>query len=262
MTKTMLSLTALFLFASAVHAEVKSKTVTYKHGDTTLKGYLAWDDKTQGKRPGVLVVHEWWGLNDYTRKRAEQLAELGYVAFAADIFGNGKVTEHPKEASEWAGMMRKNVAEWEGRARAGLKILQDHERVDSSKLAAIGYCFGGSTAMQLAYTGADLKAVVTFHGGLMPPSEEQTKAVKAKVLICHGAEDPFIKEETLQAVRKAFEVGGLDYQMIYYANAEHSFTVPGIDKVGVKGLAYDPGADARSWQHMRMLFAEAFAEKK
>ena len=140
--------------------------MTYQHDGMTFKGVLAWDDKVQGKRPGVLVVHEFWGLNDYAKKRAQQLAELGYVAFACDMYGEGKVTEHPKEAAKMAGEVRKDVKAWRGRALAALKILQDHELVDSKKLASIGYCFGGSTSLQLAYAGADIAAVVSFHGAL------------------------------------------------------------------------------------------------
>src|SRR5262245_4777671 len=208
-------LLAVALVACAVptaRAEVKTRTVTYTHDGMTFKGYLAWDDATQGKRPGVLVVHEWWGLNDYARKRAEQLAKLGYVAFACDMYGEGKVTEHPKGAAEMAGTVRQNLKAWQGRAQAALKVLQGHEAVDPRNLAAIGYCFGGSTALQLAYTGADLKAVVTFHAALPVPGEDQAKAVKAKVLICHGAADSFIPEDVIQKFRSALEKAKVDYQ--------------------------------------------------
>src|SRR5262249_8165745 len=142
---TFLAVIALAVSSGIAHAAVKTKVVEYKYNGTTLKGYLAWDDAVKGKRPGVLVVHEFWGLNDYARKRAEQIAELGYVAFAADMYGNGKTTEHPKEAGQMAGEVRKNLKTWEGRGLASLKVLQDHELVDSKRLAAIGYCFGGST---------------------------------------------------------------------------------------------------------------------
>src|SRR5437868_4041249 len=174
---------------SAARAEVKTKTVPYEYGGVTFKGYLAWDDSTTGKRPGVLVLHEWWGLNEYARKRAEQLAGLGYVAFAGDMYGEGKTTEHPKEAGQFAGEVRKNVAVWQGRAQAALKVLTEQPQVDAAKLAAIGYCFGGSTALELAYTGADLKAVATFHAALPIPDAEQARAIKAKVLVNHGAAD-------------------------------------------------------------------------
>jgi dienelactone hydrolase len=241
-------------------AAVKTKEITYTHDDVTLKGFLAWDDDVKGKRPGVLVVHEWWGLNDYAKKRAEMLAGLGYVAFAPDMYGDGKVTQHPAEAGKLAGAVRENIKTWQGRALAGLKVLQGDEHVDGKRIAAIGYCFGGSTALQLAYTGADLAAVVTFHGALPVPDEDQAKAIKAHILICHGALDSFIPEATIQKVRAAFEQAKVDYQMIYYAGATHSFTVPGADKHGIKGISYNANADRRSWKHMQLLFQEVFGK--
>src|SRR5262249_22152623 len=159
----------------------------YKHGDLELEGYLAWDDAVSGKRPGVLIVHEWWGLNDYARRRADQLAKLGYVAFALDMYGKGVLLKHPSEAGGRDTPVRSNVKDWRDRAIAGLKVLKSQEQCDASRLAAIGYCFGGSTVLQLAFTGADLKGVVTFHGALTPPSDDEGKQLKAKILICHGA---------------------------------------------------------------------------
>src|SRR5262245_36997401 len=229
-----------------VHAEVKTKTVTYSYGGVNLIGHLAWDDAVQGKRPGVLVVHEWWGLNDYARRRAEQLAGLGYIAFAADMYGEGKTTEHPKEAGAMAGEVRKNVKTWEGRAQTALKILQDHDLVDARRTAAIGYCFGGSTALQLAYSGADLAAAVSFHGALPVPEPGQAKGIKAKILICHGALDSFIPEAVIQKVRNAYDSAKVDYEMVYYGGAVHSFTVPDADKHEIKGIAYNAAAYRRS----------------
>jgi dienelactone hydrolase len=252
-----------FAFAAGLaRAEVKTKTVAYEHDGVKLKGYLAWDDAAKGKRPGVLVVHEWWGLNDHARHSARRLARLGYVAFAPDMYGEGKTTKHPKEAGQMAMAVRKNVKAWRGRAAAGLKVLTDQENVDAKKLAAIGYCFGGSTALQLAYTGADLAAVVTFHGAPVVPDEDEAKAVKAKLLVCHGADDPFIQEANMQKLRSALGAAKVDYEVIYYGGAQHSFTVPGVDKVGVKGLAYDEKADRRSWQAMKNLFREVFEPGK
>jgi len=243
-------------------AAVKTKQVTYTHDGVTLKGYLAWDDAASGKRPGVLVVHEWWGLNDYARKRAEQLAGLGYVAFACDMYGDGKTTEHPKEAGEMAGTVRKNLTTWLGRANAGLKVLKDHELVDGKKLAAIGYCFGGSTALQLAHSGADLAAVVSFHGALPVPEGDQAGKIKAKILICHGAADSFIGEAIIQKVRNAYDSAKVDYQLVYYGGAVHSFTVPDADKKEIKGIRYNAAADRRSWQAMQALFGEVFGKAK
>jgi dienelactone hydrolase len=239
-------------------AAVKTKTVEYEYDSTKLKGFLAWDDAVQGKRPGILVVHEWWGLNDYARRRAEQLAGLGYVAFACDMYGDGKVTEHPQEAGQFAGEVRKNTRLWQGRAQAGLKILQESELVDPKRLAAIGYCFGGSTALELAYTGADLKAVVTFHAALPVPTEEQAKAIKAKLLVNHGADDSFIPAETIQKFKAALDQAKVDYQFISYPGAVHSFTVKGSDEKRLKGMAYNEEADKKSWKAMLDLFNQVF----
>jgi dienelactone hydrolase len=162
----LLATAVLLICVSTIQAEVRTKTVDYSFDGVNLKGHLAWDDAVQGKRPTVLVVHEWWGLNDYAKKRAEKLAALGYVALACDMYGEGKFTVHPEETGKMAGEVRKNMKTWQGRAQAALKVLQDHELVDARRVAAIGYCFGGATALELAYTGADLAAVVTFHGAL------------------------------------------------------------------------------------------------
>jgi dienelactone hydrolase len=261
-SKELLALALMVAGASLLRAEVKTKTISYESGGATLKGYLAWDDAAQGKRPGVLVVHEWWGLNDYARKRTEQLAQLGYVAFACDMYGEGKHTEHPDEAKQFAGEVRKNVEVWRGRAQAGLKVLREQDRVDANKLAAIGYCFGGSTALQLAYTGADLKAVVTFHAALPAADAEQAKAIKAKLLVCHGAADKFVPEESAVKFRDALEKAKVDYAMVYFGNATHSFSVKDIGDKNVPGLAYNAEADRRSWRYMRFLFDEVFGEKK
>jgi len=251
----------LLLVCSLSMAAIKTETVTYEYEGVKLKGFLAYDDAKEGKRPGVLVVHEWWGLDDYARKRARMLAEMGYVAFAADMYGEGKTTEHPQEAGQMAGAVRKNLDTWIGRAKAGLKVLQEHEKVDAKKIAAIGYCFGGSTALQLALSGADVAAVVSFHGALPTPSEDQAKTVKARILICHGALDSFIPEKAIQEFRGALEKANVDYQFVYYAGAYHSFTVPGADDKKLKGIKYDANADRRSWQHMQMLFNEVFGAK-
>jgi dienelactone hydrolase len=252
----------LFLFTGTLHAAVKSTAVEYEFEGTKLKGYLYHDDAIKGKRPGVMVVHEFWGLDDDAKHRAEMLAELGYVGFACDMYGVGKLAEHPDDARKFAGEVRANIATWRGRALAGLKILQSSEHCDATKVAAIGYCFGGSTVMQIAYSGADVSAVVSFHGALVVPTEEQTKATKAKMLICHGAEDPLILEENCQKFRAALSKGGVDYQMVYYGGAVHSFTVKGADKRNMKGIGYNEKADKRSWQAMQDLFKEAFGEKK
>lgn len=255
-------MTLLFVALVSVQAQAKvvTKSIQYTDGEVALEGHLAWDDSIEGKRPGVLVVHEWWGLNDYARGRAEQLAKMGYVAFALDMYGKGKVTGHPQEAGKWAGMIRENVDAWQKRALAGLEILKKHEMVDRQRLAAIGYCFGGATVCQLAYSGAPLKGVVSFHGSLPAPEADDAGQIEAKLLICHGAVDPFIPEERIDKFQDALEDAGVDWQMIYYAGARHSFTNPGADERGIDGLGYNKKADTRSWNHMKMFFAEIFDE--
>ena len=172
----------------------------------------------------------------------------------------GKTTEHAKEAGELAGAVRKNITEWEARAQAALSTLRANSMVEGNKIAAIGYCLGGSTALQLAYSGADFSAAVSFHGALIIPEDKQTKAVKAKILICHGALDSFIPEDVCQKTRAALDKGHVDYEMIYYAGAQHSFTNPGADQKGLKGMAYNAAADRRSWAAMTELFGEVFGK--
>jgi dienelactone hydrolase len=259
--RQLLICTLALLFVSAAslaQAKVTTKTVSYKHGDQELEGVLAWDDAVEGKRPGVLVVHEWWGLNDYARDRAKQLAGMGYVAFAVDMYGKGKLTKHPDEAKAWATQVRSNAAAWNERGRLGLEILQKNELVDPKRVAAIGYCFGGSTVLTLALGGADLAAVASFHGALPPADKAQAEKIKGKVLICHGAADKFIPEEVIQKFRAALDEGGTDWQMVYYSGAQHSFTVPDADKAGVPGIKYDKHADERSWKHLKVMLDEAF----
>jgi dienelactone hydrolase len=258
MSRNTLAFLTVALCQLPAAAAVKTEAVTYKVGDTTFKGVLAYDDAIKGKRPGVLVVHEFWGLDNYAKKRAEQLAGLGYVAFAADMYGDAKTTEHPKEASAMAGAVRMNQKEWLARANAGLKVLRDHPLVDGKKLASIGYCFGGSTSLALANSGSDIKAAVSFHGALLIPSDDEAKKITTKILICHGAADNFIKEDTIQKMRGVYDRTKVDYQMIYYGGVVHSFTVPEADSKKMDGLRYDAAADRRSWAAMRALFDEVF----
>ena len=241
------SLLVTFFTATSLSAALKTETITYQHNGTTCKGYLAYDDSIAEKRPGILVVHEWWGLNDYAKKRCDRLAEMGYVAFAADMYGNGKVTEHPDDAKKMMAEVRKNVDAWQGRAKAALEVLKKNEHVNPNKVAAIGYCFGGATVLQLAYSGADVLAVVSFHGALPAATPEQAKAIEAKILICHGAEDTFIAEDDIKTFRSVLNQAGADYQMIYYGGATHSFTVPNVEK-RIPGLKYNAAADHRSWR--------------
>ena len=261
MTKlSMFSVLIMLCFASSLFAEVQTKTVPYKQGDIAFEGYMAWDDEVKGKRPGILVVHEWWGLNDYAKKRCDMLAKQGYVAFAVDMYGKGKVTKHPEQAGKWMKMIAANVEQWQTRALKGIELLKESEHVDQSKIAAIGYCFGGATVCQFAYSGADVKAVVSFHGSLPVPTKEQAKKVKASMLLCHGVADGFVPEERIIQFVDALENGKVDYQFVAYAGAKHGFTNKAADDAGLDGLAYNEKADKRSWSAMKKLFREVFAD--
>lgn len=243
--------------ALAAHAEVVTKTIAYKDGDVELEGYLAYDDEIKGQRPGVLVVHEWWGLNDYAKKRARMLAELGYVAFAADMYGKGKVTADPTQAGQWARHLTGDVDVWRKRALVALKELRDQPQADDDKVAAIGYCFGGSTVIELALGGADVDGVVSFHGGL-PKAVKPAADIGAKVVICHGGADSFVKPADVTNFQNALNAAEVDWQMHTYGGAQHSFTNPGADAYGMNGVKYNKAADRRSWVHMQQLFDELF----
>jgi dienelactone hydrolase len=240
----------VLLGVSPAFAAVQDKIVDYQDGDTKLRGYLYWDDRYEAKRPGVLVVHEWWGLNAYARMRARMLAEAGYVAFAPDMYGADKVTEHADEAKGWMQQITANVDTWRKRAEAGLEQLKAQKQVDPSRLAAIGYCFGGSTVMQMAYAGMDLLGVASFHGSLPPATAEQQKNIKASVLVAHGDQDDFVPPERLDAFREALNAAGADWEINIYSGARHGFTVPDAERKGIDNLKYDPKADRRSWQRL------------
>ena len=255
------ALLALVL-APAVSAKIITKPVAYEHNGVQLEGHLAYDDqKTSGaKLPGVLVIPEWWGLNDYVKSRARQLAELGYVAFVADMYGSGIVTADPKKAGELAGPFYGKPLFAE-RARAGLDQLLGQPFVDSARVASIGYCFGGAASQALAYSGAPLAGIVSFHGSLVPASPDAAAKNKARFLICHGAVDPFISKADLDAFLESMNTGKFDFQFISYADAVHAFTNPGADEIaaqGLKGVGYNAAADRRSWQHMKLFFDEIF----
>jgi dienelactone hydrolase len=261
--KATLSALALTVSVVSANASIVTRDVAYEHNGVKLLGYLAYDDSKvkEGKLPGVLIVHEWWGLNDYVKGRAVQIAKLGYVAFALDMYGAGVLAADPKDAGKLAGQFygKPLMAE---RAQAGLDQLIASGLVDSSRVAAIGYCFGGSTVQALAYSGAPLAGIVSFHGGLIPASAEAAAKNKAKILICHGALDPSAKPEEITAYLKSLNEAKFDYRFVQYAGALHAFTNPDADaKVeafsGLKGfIGYSPTADRRSWQDMRSFFSE------
>ena len=250
----------LLCFTRTAAAEVQLKQIDYQDGGEKLKGFIAWDDSIKGKRPGVLVVHEWWGLNDYAKRRARMLAEQGYVAFAADMYGDGKVTTHADNAKGWMTQITANEAAWQKRAQLGLDQLKASKLVDDSKLAAIGYCFGGATVMKLAYAGTDIDGVVSFHGALPPATPEQAASIKSRVLIAHGDADPFVPAERITAFKKALSDAGVDWEMDIYSGARHGFANPGAGDFGMDAIAYNENADLRSWQKMKNFFAEIFRD--
>ena len=254
---TALASLVLLLWVSTALAEIRTETVEYKDGDTTLKGVVTYDDAVAGKRPGVLVVHEWWGINDYIRDRARQLAGLGYVAFAPDIYGDGFVTADPKVAGQKAGEAKK-AGHLRTRGLLGLEQLKKHEKVDPTKVAAIGYCFGGSTVLEIARGGGELNGVVSFHGGLDTDRPAQPGAVNAKVLVLHGADDAFVPPPQVEAFEKEMKTAKADYEIIAYPGAVHSFTNPEADKLKMDSVAYNASADEKSWQDMKRFFAEIF----
>ena len=248
------------LMMASATAEVHSKQVRYQHKGVELEGYLAWDDRFDGKRPGVLVVHEWWGLNDYARSRVRQLAEQGYVAFALDMYGAGKVTGHPDQASTWMKEIQTNTAQWVSRADAGLSVLRQQETVDPQRLAAIGYCFGGATVMQMAYAGLDIDVVGSFHGSLPVADDKALQSIKARILIAHSNADPFVPTAQVQAFREALEKSGASWTMMEFGGVKHSFTNPSAADYELDALAYDAQADRQSWQMLLWMLEDTFKQ--
>ena len=241
------------------NAAVKMEPVEYKQGDTPLEGWLVYDDAGGGKRPGVLVVHDWFGVSDYVKGRAEQLAKLGYVAFVADIYGKGVRPQTPQEAGAAAGKFKADRSLLRARVNAALDILEKNPNVDPARIAAIGYCFGGTTVLELARSGADIAGVVTFHGGLDTPTPEDAKNIRCKVLILHGADDPLAPAAQVTALEDEMRKAGVDYQINLYGGAVHAFTRKDSGNDPSKGVAYNEKADQRSWQAMKDFFTEIFA---
>lgn len=246
------------LLSAPIFAAIKTEVVTYKEGKTICEGYLAYDDAVRGKRPGVLVVHEWMGLNDYAERRAREVAALGYVAFAADIYGKGVRATTMDEAGKLSGIYKGDRKLFRARVNAALDTLKKNPLVDTTKLAAIGYCFGGTAVLELARSGADVKGVVSFHGGLDTPTPEDAKNIKGKVLVLHGADDPFVKREAVLALEDEMKNANVDWQVNLYSHAEHGFTDPGHGNDPSKGMAYNEEADHRSWNDMKNFFIEIF----
>ena len=267
----LLALTASTLYAQATQpragggpeveaAHVTTREVRYTHEGTELVGYLAYPrgfdrmDMISHSQPAVLVLPEWWGLTEYPKMRARQLASLGYVAFAADMYGGGKTTDDPEQAKKWAGPFYGDRDLLRGRAAAGLEaMLKDQGVVDPERVVAIGYCFGGTAALDLAYSGAELAGVVTIHGGVQTPRKAaEAEAVKGEVLILHGNADSMVEDDTLDTITTALTRANRDWTLIRYSGAKHAFTNPDADSKGMDAVGYDERAARRSWEHMRV----------
>jgi dienelactone hydrolase len=259
--KKFILIALILLFQTSAQAAIRSETVEYQDGDAVLEGYLAYDDALQGPLPGVLIVHEWTGLGPYVKRRAQEIAGLGYVAFAADIYGKGIRPKNQQEAALQSGIYKKDRALMRRRVNAGLQALEKDPRADRSRLAAIGYCFGGTTVLELARSGADVRGVVSFHGGLDSLAPQDAKHIKAKVLVLHGADDPFSPPQDIAAFQDELRKAGVDYQFVFYGGAGHSFTNPEAGGDPSKGAAYNASADRRSWEAMKQFLTEIFAKK-
>jgi dienelactone hydrolase len=251
---TLLTLGATLTAQAQIHTE----SIEYKQGDATLEGYLAYDASIKGQRPGVLIVHQWKGLTDYEKQRAEMLAKLGYNVFALDIYGKGIRPKSSQEAGAQAGKYKSNRDLLRARAQAGLAVLQKHELTDPKRIAAIGYCFGGTTVIELARSGADIAGVVSFHGGLDSPHPADGKNIKCKVLALQGADDPFVPAKDLAAFEDEMRQAKVDWELVKYGGAVHSFTEWEAGNDPSKGAAYNEKADRRSWEAMQQFFAEIF----
>jgi dienelactone hydrolase len=240
---------------------IQTETVLYSANGTNLRGYFAYDDSVEGERPGVIVVHEWWGLNDYIRSRAQQLAALGYSALAIDMFGDGGTADNPGDAGAQMNAVLEDMETGTGRLKAGFDTLHDHALVDGSRVAAIGYCFGGAMVLHMARIGMPLKGVVSFHGALGSFHKPAAGEVQARVLVCHGAADEFVPQSDIDNFKAEMDAAGADYEFVAYDGALHGFTNKAADENGKKyglPLAYNEAADQGSWQAMRGLFEEIF----
>jgi len=251
----------LMFATSASYAAVQGKEVTYSANGTILKGYIAYDDAIKGKRPGILVVHEWWGHNEYARKRARMLAERGFTALAVDMYGDGKQAHHPDDAGKFASEVAKNTELAKARFDSAYSLISKEKTVDPNRIAAIGYCFGGSVVLHMARIGEPLKAVISFHGGLGTEYPAQPGKVKARIASFTGEDDPMIPATQVAAFRQEMEKAGVTYKVVTYPDAKHSFTNPDADKYGQEfklPLAYNAAADKASWDEGMAFLADAF----
>lgn len=249
---------AVSIAAAGADASIETREITYTDGEVELQGYFAWDDSVSRPRAAVLIVHAWWGLGEDEKARARELAGLGYAAFALDMYGTGKITSDPNEAAQWAAPFYADRDLARSRAAAGLKVLTEQREVDPDQVAAIGYCFGGTIVVELAYSGADLAGVVSFHGNPLPAQEGDAARTQAPLLILHGAADTLVSMEDIRRFTEALKDTNVDWQLVVYSGAKHAFTTRSVDAMNIPGAAYDPAADQRSWRQMRTFFEEVF----
>jgi dienelactone hydrolase len=250
------------LVASSTYGEIVKTPIDYRQGDTDLQGVLVYDNAVQGPRPGILVFPEWWGLTDYPKNRAEQLAKLGYVAFAADMYGKGVNTDDPSEAQKLDSAISSDLDQLRARAQAAYDILAKDPRVDKDHIAAIGYCFGGTCALELARSGANLVGVVSFHGGLATKRPDDAKNIKGKILVCTGGDDAFIPPSQVEAFEDEMRQAHVDWQVLVFGGAHHAFTNPQADEHHIPNIAYNADADRRSWAAMKSFFDEIFGKQE
>jgi dienelactone hydrolase len=253
-----LTLACLVLVQAPRDPAVKTREIEYRAGATVLHGYVAWNDAVRGPRPGVLVVHEWWGSNDYVRSRARDLAEAGYVGFALDMYGDGKVATHPQDAQAFATEATKDPAVVAARFNAALAELKKDPHVDTARIAAIGYCFGGGVVLGRARAGADLAAIASFHGMLATQTPAQPGAIKARVLVLTGGADPFVPPEQVEGFEREMQAAGARFEVVSYPGAKHGFTNPNAGTYGMPALAYDSTADRESWAALLRMLREVF----
>jgi dienelactone hydrolase len=261
--KAMITVLALFAFVPLAQAAVVGEEVSYMAGDTQMKGYIAWDNAVAGKRPGILVVHEWWGHNDYARKRANMLAEQGYTALAVDMYGDGKTASHPDDAGKFAGEVRKNMDVAEARFNAAMETLASNETVNPDQISAIGYCFGGGVVLAMARRGADLDLVASFHGSVATDKPVEKGQVKARLAVFNGAADPMVTAAQVEAFKTEMDNAGVEYLVVSYPDALHAFTNPEADAYAKKfglPLKYDAVADTDSWNRLIELLQEVYAK--
>lgn len=264
----LLTITAIALIACSSSETTNQPTVnivgeeiSYSTDETTMNGYISYDESSSEKRPGILVVHEWWGHDEYSRSRADMLSELGYVALAVDMYGNGQQASHPEDAQKFAGNVMGNFDTARARFTAALETLKENPMVDTEQIGAVGYCFGGSVILAMANDGLDLDGVAAFHAGLQLPVMPQ-EGISSRILILNGAEDPFVTAEQVEALTGALESTEADFQYINYEGAVHAYTNPGADSLGQQfnlPLAYNAEADSLSWEEMKSFFNETFS---